>query len=122
MWVGAVVIALGAVPNYWFAIVAVFALGIVGVVCGVGLQVLLQKSIDESFRGRVLGLWGTCSVAGPGIGSAMIGGLAHVFGLRTATIASGVACALLAAWIVHRSRPWPGALKRAIPTGDCLRP
>jgi hypothetical protein len=37
-------------------------------ICAVGLQVLLQKSIDEAFRGRVLGLWGMCNVAGPGIG------------------------------------------------------
>jgi MFS family permease len=104
MWLGAVVALLGAAPGFWSAIGTVFVLGIMGVVCGVGLQVLLQKSIDEAFRGRVLGLWGMCSVAGPGIGGAVIGGGAQVLGLRGATIASGLLCVVLSVWIVQRGR------------------
>jgi hypothetical protein len=45
-----------------------------------------------------------CNIAGPGIGGAMLGALAQVFGLRGATVASGLACVALAAWIVQRSR------------------
>lgn len=103
MGLGAFVITLGVIPNYGFALAAIFILGILGVVCGVGLQVLLQKAIDESFRGRVLGLWGMCNVAGPGIGGAIIGAGAQVVGLRSATVASGAVCAALAVWIVRRS-------------------
>lgn len=105
---GVTVVVLGAVPHFWLAIGAVFVMGIVGVVSGVGLQVLLQKSIDESFRGRVLGLWGMCNVAGPGIGGAVIGAAAQVFGLRVATIVSGLICTALAVWIVQRSRELSG--------------
>ncbi len=108
LWVGVIVVLLGVVQNYWFAVGVVAVLGLAVVVCSVGLQVLLQKSIDESFRGRVLGLWGMCNVAGPGIGSAMIGSVAHVLGLPGATIASGLACGVLSAWIVHRSRGLSG--------------
>jgi MFS family permease len=100
---GIVVVALGAVPSFWMAVVTIAVVGIAIVVCSVGLQVLLQHTIDESFRGRVLGLWGMCAVAGPGIGGAVLGTVAQTFGLRPATIASGIACAALSAWIVQRS-------------------
>ena len=104
VWVGIWVVAVGVIPNFWLATGAVFVLGIVGVICGVGLQVLLQKSIDEAFRGRVLGLWGMCNVAGPGVGGALMGAAAQALGLRGATIANGLACTAMAAWILHRRR------------------
>jgi MFS family permease len=110
LWVGVIVVVLGLVPNYWLGVLIVGILGFTVVVCSVGLQVLLQKSIDDAFRGRVLGLWGMCNVAGPGIGGAIIGSIAHVIGLRGATIASGMVCAVLAAWIVRRSRSLSGAV------------
>jgi MFS family permease len=108
MWLGVGVVVLAAVPTFSLTAGAILVLGIFGVVCGVGLQVLLQKAIDESFRGRVLGLWGMCNVAGPGIGGALIGAAAQVFGLRGATMASGLVCAALAAWIMHRRRDLSG--------------
>jgi sugar phosphate permease len=74
--------------------------------------VLLQKTIDASFRGRVLGLWGMCNVAGPGIGGAVIGSAEQVFGLRGATLISGVVSTALAVWIVQRSRELSG--RRAV--------
>jgi MFS family permease len=108
MWLGAIVVVLGAVPSFWFTAGAVLVMGISGVVNGVGLQVLLQKTIDASFRGRVLGLWGMCNVAGPGIGGAMIGAGAQALGLRGATILSGVVCTALAVWMVRGSRELSG--------------
>ncbi len=104
LWVGAIVVLLGVAPNFWLAVLVVGILGLAVVVCSVGLQVLLQKSIDAAFRGRVLGLWGMCNVAGPGIGGALIGSVAQVTGLRGATIISGLICAVLTVWIVRRSR------------------
>jgi MFS transporter, DHA3 family, macrolide efflux protein len=105
---GVIVVILGAVPNFWLAVAAIGLVGIAIVVCSVGLQVLLQNTIDESFRGRVLGLWGMCAIAGPGVGGAMLGSVAQTYGLRPATIASGVACTALSAWIAYRS---PGLFK-----------
>lgn len=114
MWLGVLVVVLGLVPSFWSTAVAVFVLGIGGVVSGVGLQVLLQKTLDKSFRGRVLGLWGMCNVAGPGIGAAMIGSAEPVLGLRGATIVSGVVCTALAVWIVRQSRELSGSERAGI--------
>jgi MFS family permease len=74
-----------------------------GVISGVGLQVLLQKSISATFRGRVLGLWGMCNVAGPGVGGAIIGAVTQVLGLRGATVAGGLISSALAVWIVRHA-------------------
>jgi MFS family permease len=107
MTLGMVVVALGLAPGFWSGAAAVFVLGVCGVISGVGLQVLLQKSISETFRGRVLGLWGMCSVAGPGVGGAIIGGTTQVLGLRGATVAGGLISSVLALWIVRNARQAP---------------
>jgi MFS family permease len=102
MLVGVAVAAFGLTPNYFSGLVAILVLGIVTVMSNVGLQVVLQKSIDEAFRGRILGLWGMCNVAGPGIGGALLGALAQGIGVRGATVCSGVLCIGLTVWIVRR--------------------
>lgn len=107
MTLGMVVVALGLAPGFWSGAAAVFVLGVCGVISGVGLQVLLQKSISETFRGRVLGLWGMCNVAGPGVGGAIIGGATQVLGLRGATVAGGLISSALALWIVRNARQAP---------------
>ena len=104
MSLGMLVAVLGLAPGFWSGTVAVFVLGVCGVISGVGLQVLLQKSISETFRGRVLGLWGMCNVAGPGVGGALIGAATRVLGLRGATVAGGLISSALAVWIVRHAR------------------
>ena len=107
MSLGMLVVVLGLAPGFWSGTVAVFVLGVCGVISGVGLQVLLQKSISETFRGRVLGLWGMCNVAGPGVGGAIIGAATQVLGLRGATVAGGLISSALAVWIVRQARLAP---------------
>lgn len=104
MWLGILVVILGCAPGFYTGAVAVLILSFFGVISGVGLQVLLQKTIDENFRGRVLGLWGMCNVAGPGVGGAIIGGAARVLGLQGATVAAGMISSALAVWVVRRAR------------------
>ena len=107
MTLGMLVVVFGLAPGFWSGTGAVFLLGVCGVMSGVGLQVVLQKSISESFRGRVLGLWGMCNVAGPGVGGAIIGGATQVLGLRGATVAGGLISSALALWIVRQARRAP---------------
>ena len=55
----------------WFplALAAMAVAGFSMVVCGVGTQTLLQSSVDEAMRGRVLALWGVVFRGGPAIGA-----------------------------------------------------
>jgi sugar phosphate permease len=107
MGLGILVVGLGLAPGFWTGTVAVFVLGVFGVISGVGLQVLLQKTISATYRGRVLGLWGMCSVAGPGVGGAIIGTATQVLGLRGATVVAGLISSALAVWIVRHARRAP---------------
>jgi MFS family permease len=103
LWLGAVLILLGAVSRYSAALAILVVYGVAIVLCSVGLQVLLQMEIEGKMRGRVLGLWGACNIAGPGIGGALLGALAQFGGLRAVTIVSGAVCSGLAAYIMRRS-------------------
>lgn len=103
LWVGAVLVLLGATSHYAAALAVLVVYGVAIVLSSVGLQVLLQSEIEGKMRGRVLGLWGACNVAGPGIGGALLGALAQVAGLRLITVASGAVCSGLAAVIMRRS-------------------
>jgi sugar phosphate permease len=107
MGLGLLVVALGLAPGFWSGTAAVFVLGVCGVISGVGLQVLLQKAISATYRGRVLGLWGMCNVAGPGVGGAIIGAATQVLGLRGATVVGGLISSALAVWIVRQARQAP---------------
>jgi MFS family permease len=98
-WVGAVVIVFGLCESYVAALLLSAMLGFGIVLCSVGLQVLLQSSIHDNFRGRVLGLWTAVNIAGPGIGGALVGALAHWVGLQSVTVMAGVLCMLLVGWI-----------------------
>ncbi len=103
LWLGAVLVVLGATSRYEAAIAVLVVYGVAIVLCSVGLQVMLQTEIEGHMRGRVLGLWGACNVAGPGVGGALLGALAQVAGLRLTTVVSGCVCFALAALIMRRS-------------------
>jgi MFS family permease len=102
-WVGAVVIVFGLCEDYVAALGLSATLGLGIVLCSVGLQVLLQSSIHDNFRGRVLGLWTAVNIAGPGIGGALLGALAKWVGLQAVTVMAGLLCMLLVGWVMLRS-------------------
>jgi MFS family permease len=99
---GAAVAVFGLCVSFRVGLVLAGVIGFAGVLGSVGLQVLLQSAIDERYRGRVLGLWSATNVAGPGVGGALAGSLAQLFGLRAVAVASGLLCSLLVAWITLR--------------------
>ena len=68
------------------------------------MQVELQSTVDNDYRGRVVSLWGVVTIAMPSVGSTLIGALAHwpvlgtLGGLSNVTVGCGVVCAALA-WL-----------------------
>jgi MFS family permease len=85
--VGVVVCLFGLSTAFWLGLLVSGALGFAVVLCGIGLQVRLQAALHDSFRGRVLGVWTSVALAGPGLG------------LRAVTIAAGLLCIALVTWI-----------------------
>jgi MFS family permease len=103
---GIVVCVFGLCPSFKFAVAAAGMIGFSVVLCSVGLQVRLQTSVAEDYRGRVLGLWIAVNIAGPGLGGAAAGAAAQVLGLRIVAVASGLMCvAAVIGILMPRTKP-----------------
>lgn len=102
-WSGIAVAVFSIVAFYPGAVVVTVALGTLVTLSSVGLQAILQSRIDSNYRGRVVGFWGVANVAGPAVGGALLGGIAHYTGLRAATLVSGLLCAVLCFVVMRRS-------------------
>ncbi|MEM9628506.1 MAG: MFS transporter [Pseudomonadota bacterium] len=83
----ALLVALSALglalsPTFWVALLAVASGGFGMVTAGVGTQTLMQTSVDEAVRGRVLSLFGLVFRSGPAIGALLMGLASELVGLR----------------------------------------
>jgi predicted MFS family arabinose efflux permease len=78
------------------------------VVAGVGTQTLLQTSVDEAMRGRVLSLFGLIFRGGPALGALVMGAASELLGLQ-APVAAGTIIGLIASVLIWRHR---GAIAR----------
>jgi MFS family permease len=101
-WSGVAVSVFSIVGYYPAAVVVAVILGTLVTLSSVGLQAILQSKIDNDYRGRVIGFWGIANIAGPAVGGALLGGIAHVSSLRTVTFLSGLLCALLCFVLMRR--------------------
>ncbi len=91
-------IALVSVSNLAAALPLAFLLGAGLVVTGVGIQSTLQFAVPETYRGRVLSLYGIVFMGGPALGTLIVGGIAEVVGLRYPNIVG--ALLILLPWLV----------------------
>ncbi len=76
---------------------------------GVGIQTIVQYTVPETFRGRVLGLYGLLWLGCPAVGLLAVGALSDIWGFQAA-----LASALLlpaAAWV------WTAGRRRSIEAG-----
>jgi MFS family permease len=69
-------------PTFNIAVGAIAFLGITVAVGGIGSQVLIQSSIHNAMRGRVLSVWSLIMRAGPPVGAWVLGGLAEFWDLQ----------------------------------------
>lgn len=90
-------IALAASISLWQAGVCLFALGAALVMRGAGGNTLVQLTVTDSERGRVMSLWGMVLRLGAALGGLALGIAADYLGLRSVLIGAGglVACFLL---------------------------
>jgi len=90
-----------------FGVMAVAGFSMVA--CGVGTQTLLQASVDEAMRGRVLALWGVVFRGGPAVGALIMGALSGPFGLAAPLVVGGILCI---AWSALMMRLAPSLARR----------
>jgi predicted MFS family arabinose efflux permease len=85
------------------ALVCMALAGFGMVVAGVGTQTLIQTSVDETMRGRVLSLFGLIFRGGPAVGALLMGAASELVGLQ-APVAAGTIIGLGASVLIWRHR------------------
>ena len=95
-------IAFAATDWFWFAVPAMVAVGFGLVASGVTVQTMIQSTVDEGLRGRVLSLYGMVWLGCPALGAIVMGGLSEIYGLRWPVIGAGVLCLMVWLWALFR--------------------
>lgn len=72
-------------------------------ICAVGSQTMVQNSIDDAMRGRVLSLWVAATRGPPALGVLVLGWLASYYGLQWPFIAASLVC-LVGLWHLSSQR------------------
>lgn len=92
--------AFVATDSLWVAVPAVTAAGLGMTVTGIGVQTLMQLTVDASVRGRVLSIFGLTFRGVPALGALIMGAASESVGLRwpLATGAFLVLLSLIWAW------------------------
>jgi predicted MFS family arabinose efflux permease len=104
-------LGLALSPAFWVAVIAVTAGGFGMVVAGVGTQTLMQTSVDDAVRGRVLSLFGLVFRSGPAIGALLMGLASELVGLRWPLAIGALSGAAAFAYVWQRRRDISGALQ-----------
>ena len=92
--------AFVATDSLWVAVPAVTAAGLGMTMTGIGVQTLMQLTVDASVRGRVLSIFGLTFRGVPALGALVMGAASESVGLRwpLATGAFLVLLSLIWAW------------------------
>ena len=115
---GAVTVAFAAIDQLWLGALLMAALGATMVISGAGTQILIQRSVDDHMRGRVLSIWGLAHRGVPAIGALGMGWLAEIWGFGVPVAAGGLFC-VVAAVLMFRHR---ATLERLLEESGPLSP
>jgi MFS family permease len=86
---GAPLLAIGALPHVWAAVIALALLGVGNSIVDISAVTLLQRTVPAAVAGRVFGLLESTIVGALALGSLAVPLLVHVIGVRGALFAAG---------------------------------
>jgi MFS family permease len=95
---------------FWIAAPCLAASAFALTLGGIGTQTVVQSSVPEEIRGRVLGLYGLLWLGCPAVGALGVGALSDVTGLRVAVAGITILPALDWLWVVGRGGVIVGAV------------
>ena len=88
------IIGFSLTTNKWLASAFIFTMGFSITITSVASQTLVQNSVADEMRGRVLSLWVAFTRGGPALGVLVIGWFANKFGLVVPNIVAALICFL----------------------------
>ena len=93
-----------AITNTWLAAVFMFVFGYAITIGSVAGQTLVQNTIDDNMRGRVLSLWAAFTRGAPALGVLLIGWFGNRFGLMWPNLIAALCCFLCLLMLLGRRR------------------
>ena len=100
--------------NLWTAAVLLAVSGFTQACTGTGTQTLVQSSVEDRLRGRVMSVWLVIGRGGPALGALIMGSLAEVVGFGTPLLVGACITFLTAAYVMPRRQRLAAALERVI--------
>ena len=101
-------IALSAAPNFWIAVILATIAAFAATASTISGVSVIQTSVPDEIRGRVMGIYGTLYRAAPAIGAIAMGWASDFVGLRW-PIAIGATVCLVWWFGVQIAKPRPEA-------------
>ena len=103
-------ISLGYIGNVIFYFTVLFGFGILGILVNTPIGVLMQKRIDEEYRGRVFGIVETCAQALMPLAMIVFGFLYDIVPAEWILLSSSICLIISVLWLLR-----PSLLKQAHP-------
>lgn len=104
------------IPGFWAGCAILVVAGFFTAVFAISAQTLVQASVPDHARGRVMSLWFILSRGGPDLGALAIGLSAVAFGLHATFLAGAALCAGAALWAWARVDRLAAELETIQPT------
>lgn len=106
--------AFALVQNFWIALAFLAVAGFSMVVSGAGTQTLLQSSVDNVMRGRVMALFTLLYRGLPALGALLMGAAASIIGLEATVVGAALVCLGSWAWARRREKAMSAELERPV--------
>ena len=84
--------------TFWIALVILFFTGMSLVAGPICIQTLVQTSVANEFRARVIALSGVIVISGPAIGAVVVGWIGDQVGIQTPVLGSALIALLI--WLL----------------------
>lgn len=96
---GACTLALGLVPVFWIYLFFMAVFGVAMPIFNTPTNVLVQEKVEESYLGRIFGVFGMISTSMMPIGMLIFGPIADVIAIEWLLIGTGVLILILSAFL-----------------------
>jgi MFS family permease len=101
---GCGLIAFSLSRTYWLSLCFGLVLGLGMILYSISTNMLIQTTVRNEYRGRVMSLFTLMLVGTSPLGSFIMGTIAERFGAPNAVRIAGIICLLGAIWVIYRLR------------------
>ena len=115
---GVMVVLFTSTTTFWVGVIAMVFVGFARLIGGVAGQTLVQSTVEEHLRARVMGIYGLIFRGGPALGALIMGGLSDLMGFRAPIAIGGILCILLWFVVQRRQKSLAGLLEPTTGTSD----